>query len=117
MKHIKWDFSLQGQGPAPLGGLRDWAEAKIQLFLNMDMLYIKLKGMEHRAPCKDILYTYTTLNSCGGVKRSRHTFTEVVMLHIKIKRMERRAPCKHIFCPFRHLQTLDRVKRSKNISF
>ena len=63
-------------GSSPLGGLGDWAEAEIQLFQNMVMLNIKLKGMEHRVPCKDILDPYTTLDPCGGVKRSRHTFTE-----------------------------------------
>ena len=43
------------------------------------MLHIKLKGMEHRAPCKHIFCLYPW----GGVKE--------VILHIKLKGMEHRA--------------------------
>ena len=45
MKHIRWDFSLMALGPI----LWVRAEAKIQLFQNMVMLHIKLKGMMHAA--------------------------------------------------------------------
>ena len=38
------------------------------------MLHIKLKGMENRAPCKDIFCPYT--QPWGEVKRSKHFFSE-----------------------------------------
>ena len=45
MKHIKRDLSPKALVQRPRGG----AEAKIQLFQNMAMLHIKLKGMTHAA--------------------------------------------------------------------
>ena len=38
-----------------------WVEGgdKVQLFQNMVMWQIKLKGMEHKAPCKHIFSPYT----------------------------------------------------------
>ena len=45
MKHIKHGF-YQRPGSDPLGGLRGWDQkVKIQLFQNMVMLHIKLKGL------------------------------------------------------------------------
>ena len=43
MKHIKQDYSLKAWFRAPLVDLGGGAEAKIKLFQNMVMLYIKLK--------------------------------------------------------------------------
>ena len=40
-------------------------KAKIQLFHNKVMLHIKLKGMEHRAPCKHIFSPYTLPQPVG----------------------------------------------------
>ena len=45
MKHIKQDFSPKAWVQRPRGG----AKGKIQLFQNMVMLHIKLKGMTHAA--------------------------------------------------------------------
>ena len=45
MKYIKHVF-YQRPGSDPLGGLRGWDQkVKIQLFQNMVMLHIKLKGL------------------------------------------------------------------------
>ena len=37
------------------------------------MLHIKLKGMEHRAPCKNIFSPYTTLNPWVGLKGKQNS--------------------------------------------
>ena len=66
------------------------------------MLQIKLKIMEHRAPCKLIFYPYTHPQPLGLGQEVKTFFLKVVMLHIKLKEMEHRAPHKHIFCPFTH---------------
>ena len=42
---------------------------KIQLFHNMVMLHIKLKGMEHRAPYMHIFSPYTHPKPLGWIKR------------------------------------------------
>ena len=62
---------------------RGWERVKIYFFLKVVMLHIKLKGMEHRAPCKHIFCPYTHAQLPDGVK-----FLKVVMLHIKLKGME-----------------------------
>ena len=49
------------------------------------MLHIKLKGIEHRAPWKQICCHYTHQRPLGGVKRSFFSFLKVVMFHIKLK--------------------------------
>ena len=45
----------------PSNPLPWWVEGgvKVQLFQNMVMWQIKLKGMEHKAPCKHIFSPYT----------------------------------------------------------
>ena len=75
-------------------------------FLKEAMLHIKLKVMEHRAPCKHIVCPYTHPRPLGGIKRSKHFFSKVFMMHIKLKGMVYRASCKHIFCPYTHTQPL-----------
>ena len=35
------------------------------------MLHYKLKGMEHRAPCKHIFYPYTHPQPVGWIKRKK----------------------------------------------
>ena len=58
-------------------------KVNIQLFQNMVMLHIKLKGMEHRALCKHIFSPYThTLNLWVGLKGKE---LNVVVLHIKLR--------------------------------
>ena len=49
MKHIKRDLSLKAWVRSPGVDLWDGAEAKIKLFQNMVMLYIKLKLTTHAA--------------------------------------------------------------------
>ena len=71
-------------------------------FLKVVMLHIKLKGIEHRAPCKHIIYPYVHLSGVGS-KGQNIYFLKVVMLYIKFKGMEHTAKCKHIFCPQTHL--------------
>ena len=48
-----------------------WVGSKGQnmFLLKIDMLHIKLNGMEHRAPCKHILCPSTHPWPLGGVKR------------------------------------------------
>ena len=49
------------------------------------MLDIKLKGMEHRAPCKHKFCPYT-ISTCGvGSKGQNILFLNVFMLHFKLK--------------------------------
>ena len=73
--------------------------------LTVVMLHIKLKGMEHRAPCKHIFCLTRTLNPRWGQK-VKHFFSERKMLHIKLKGIEHRAPCMHIFCPYTYTRPL-----------
>ena len=75
---------------------------KIQLFQNMVMLHIKLKGMTKIATCKHIFCPYIHPRPLRWDQRSKHFFLKVVKLHIKITGMEQRAPCDHIFCPNTH---------------
>ena len=49
-------------------------KVKIQLFQNMVMLHIKLKGMTNAAICKSIFID--TLNALGEVKGQKHFFFE-----------------------------------------
>ena len=49
------------------------------------MLHIKLKVMEHRAPCKHIFYPWTHPQSQDGVKRSKHFFSEGSHVAYQIK--------------------------------
>ena len=73
-------------------------------FLKVVMVYINLKGMEHRAIVSTYFFLTHTLGPWGGVKRSKNCFffLKVVMLHIKLKGMEHRAPCKLIVCLYTH---------------
>ena len=45
-----------------------WSQNVITFFLIVVMLHIKLKGLEHKTPCKHIVYHYTHPRSLGGVK-------------------------------------------------
>ena len=69
-------------------------------FLKIDMLHIKLKGMEQRAPCKHIFCPCTHPRPLGLGQKAKTFLNEI--LHIKLKGIEHRAPCKHIFCPYTH---------------
>ena len=44
--------------------------------LEVVILHMKLKGMEHRAPCKRICFLYTHPRPLGWDQRSKHFFTE-----------------------------------------
>ena len=97
--------------PSPDPGV--WGQkVKIQLFQNMVMLHIKLKGMTNAATCKHI---YTQPDPWGGVKGQ--TFLKVVMLHIKLMGMEHRTPFKHIFRPYTHPGPLGVGSKGQNIFF
>ena len=51
--------------------LDPWVRIKGQniFSLKVVMLHIKLKGMEHRAPCKHIICPYTQPQPVGWIKR------------------------------------------------
>ena len=49
------------------------------------MLHIKLRGMEHRAPCKHIFCPYTHTLCLGWGHKFKNFFLKVVVLHIKLK--------------------------------
>ena len=90
-----------------------WGQ-KVKTFflLKVVMLRIKLKGMDHKAPCKNIFCPYTHPWSLGWDQKIKtYLFLKEVLLYIKLKRMELRAPCKHIFCPYTPPQIVGRVKR------
>ena len=40
------------------------------------MLHIKLTGMRHRTPCRQIFCPFILPQSLGGVKRSKYFFSE-----------------------------------------
>ena len=65
------------------------------------MLHVKLKGMEHRAPCKHIFCTYTHSRPLGaGSKGQPFLFQRS---HVAYQKgMEHNAPRKHIFCAYTH---------------
>ena len=77
----------------------------------------KLKGMEHRAPCKYINCpnTHTLVHVVGSIGQNIF-LKKVVTLHIKLRRMNHRASCKHIFCHYTYLWPLGGFK-GKNIIF
>ena len=55
---------------------RVWGQKIKTFFLKVVMVHIKLKGMDYRAPCKHIICPYTHQRPLGGVKRSKHFFSE-----------------------------------------
>ena len=77
-------------------------KVKIQLFQNMVMLPIKLKG---------IMKCNMVAKYLDGVNRSSHFFQNIVMLHIKLKGMTNTAL--YIFCPVIHPRPLGWGQRSK----
>ena len=64
--------------------LNPWIELKGQniIILEIVMLYIKLKEMEHRVPCK-LFCPYTHPKPVVGLKGKKNL--NVVMLHIKLR--------------------------------
>ena len=63
--------------------------------LKVVMLHIKLKGIEHRAPWKQVCCHYTHQRPLGlGQKVIFCSFLKVVMLHIKVKWKKCRPTCK-----------------------
>ena len=60
--------NLKPSDPLPHQTL--WVKkSKFNFFQNMVMLHNKLKGMEHRAPCKHIFSPYTHPQHVGWIKR------------------------------------------------
>ena len=66
--HVAYHIKADGAGsnmvanrcPQTHPRLRGWGQkVKLYLFLKVVMLHIKLKGIEHRAPCKQICCHYT----------------------------------------------------------
>ena len=49
------------------------------------MLYIQLKGMEHRLPCKQISCPYLHPQLADGVKRPKYFFSESSHVAYQIK--------------------------------
>ena len=49
----------------PTDAQRPWGRSQIELFQNIVTLYHKLKGIEHRAPCKHIILSLRTPSTCG----------------------------------------------------
>ena len=60
-------------------------KVKIQLFQNMVMLHINLKGMEHRAPCNHIFSPYTHPQPVGWIKGYKKSECDHVAYQIKGK--------------------------------
>ena len=59
-----------------------------------------------------------TLNSCGGVKRSKQIiFLKVVMLHIKLKEIKHTTICKEKVCPYTQPSTPWLVSKGLNNFF
>ena len=71
--------------PGPCGGGH---KVKIQLFQNVVMLRINLKGMTNAATCKPYSVLTHTLDPWGGIKGQNIFFLKVVKLHIKLIGME-----------------------------
>ena len=68
--HVAYQIKVATILPATrqlLSDARD-QKVKIQLFQDMVMLHNKLKGMEHRAPCKFFFSLYTHPHSVGWIK-------------------------------------------------
>ena len=94
--------------------LEDGADAKIQLFQNMAMLHIKLKGMYQYVA--SILLIDPLPGSWGWDQKVKiHLFQNMVTIRIKLKGMMNAATCKHIFCPYTHPRSLQWGQRSKHI--
>ena len=95
------------------------------ILLKIVVLDIKLKRMDHRAPCKHIsclhTHTHTHIHSTPGmwVKSLNMILMKIVMFYIKIKRMLHHA---RTYCCFTHILThthgpLGGVKRLKHFFF
>ena len=88
-----------------MGGLRGGMEVKCQLFQNMAMLHIKLKGYDlYINMVANGLPVDTSLVQVLESKGQNIFCLKEVMLHIKFKGMEHKAPCKHIVCSYTHPQ-------------
>ena len=86
-----------------------WGPRSNIVLLKVVMLLNKLKGKEHRVPCKHTICLNTHPRSLGWDQRSKHFFSSEsshYMLHIKLMGMEHRARYKHVFCPYTHLEPL-----------
>ena len=81
LQHHASTYSVFKHTLSPLA----WDKRSKHFFLKVVMLHIKLKGMEHRAPCKRIFRPYTYFWSLGKGKMSKLIFLNVVMLHCQIK--------------------------------
>ena len=86
------------------------AKAKNQLFQNMVILHIKLKGMKHTTTCKYFALAHI-LDPCQKVKT--FFFLIVVILHIKLKGMKCTTTYKQTVLPL-HTPTTSGI-RSKQV--
>ena len=100
---------------APLVDLGGWAEAKIQLFQNIVMLHIKLKGMRHGR--KYFAHRHPPPRPLGGIKVKIQLFQNMVMLHIKLEGMKNAVTCKHMFYPYKHPRPLGWGQKVTSIFF
>ena len=68
--HVAYQIKVATILPATRQLLSDARDqtVKLQLFQDMVMLHNKLKGMEHRAPCKFFFSLYTHPHSVGWIK-------------------------------------------------
>ena len=62
-----------------------WSKGQNIFFLEVVMLYIKLKGKEHRAPHKHIFCPYTHPLSLGWGQKVKSFFSESSPVPFKIK--------------------------------
>ena len=82
MKHIGRDLSLKASVQSPGW---TWAEAIIELFRNMVMLHIKLKGTTYSNMVASILPLNTPLTPGVGSK-GQNIFSESIPVAYEIKR-------------------------------
>ena len=84
----------------------DLCPGKKQLYQNMVMLHIKLKGMQCTATYKQNFFPFTHPRPMSGVKEKKIFFWKKVLLHIKIKSLPRTTAYKQYVCPYTYPQSL-----------
>ena len=90
MEHIKRNCSSKAL-VQPLGGLRGWAEAKMQLF---QIWSYCIHGSKY--------FAHTTPTLGWDLKVKIRLFQNMVMLPITLKGITNAAKSKHILCPYTH---------------
>ena len=82
------------------------------LFFSEVLLQIKLKGMKHRTPCKQIFCPVKRPQPLDGFKMFKHFFFLKVMLHNKILEKMLKKYASKMFDLMHIFDLLDWVKRS-----